>query len=109
MLAIQRPLACALDDDGRIDLHALLSMLAADHGHNELLFECGGTLGGKLIAEGLADEVIVYVAPKLMGNDARPLLQLPEIDKMSDVHQLALTDVRQFGDDIRLTYTPQAD
>jgi diaminohydroxyphosphoribosylaminopyrimidine deaminase/5-amino-6-(5-phosphoribosylamino)uracil reductase len=69
------------------------------------LLEAGSTLAGAFIEAGLWDELVVYMAPKLLGSRARPLLNLP-IDNMLDAKTIALKDVRQFGDDIRLTYQP---
>lgn len=74
-------------------------------GCNEVLLEAGSTLAGAFIEAGLWDELVVYMAPKLLGSRARPLLNLP-IDNMLDAKTIALKDVRQFGDDIRLTYQP---
>lgn len=91
------------DGHGRIDLRAFLAWLATEGECNEVLFECGATLGGALVAQDLVDELVVYVAPKLMGADARALLQLPEIDTMGAVKTMQISDVRQVGTDVRLT------
>ncbi|MBD3646612.1 MAG: bifunctional diaminohydroxyphosphoribosylaminopyrimidine deaminase/5-amino-6-(5-phosphoribosylamino)uracil reductase RibD, partial [Pseudomonadales bacterium] len=66
---------------GRLDLEALLRELAARE-CNEVLFECGATLAGAVVASGLADEIILYAAPRLMGAGAQSLLALPAIDSM---------------------------
>ncbi len=92
-----------LVDEG-IDLGALLDELAARE-HSEVLFECGATLAGSLVAQQLVDELILYVAPKFMGADARSLLNLPEVGRMCDLAQLVINDVRQIGPDIRITAT----
>ncbi len=70
---------------------------------NEVLVEAGATLAGSVIAEGLCDELITYVAPKLLGDRARPLLDL-DIERMRDAIGLALVSVDRFGDDVRLVY-----
>tara|TARA_R110002072_G_C7976558_1_gene535542 strand:- start:4642 stop:5880 length:1239 start_codon:yes stop_codon:yes gene_type:complete len=72
---------------------------------NEVLVEAGSTLAGSFVEAGLWDELIVYMAPKLLGSKARPLLNLP-IDNMHSATPLSLKDIRQFGDDIRLIYQP---
>ncbi len=87
--------------DGRIDLSALLQALAAEQ-VNEVLVEAGPTLAASFAAQKLLDEVIVYMAPTLMGSQARPLLQLP-FDKMSQQQRLAIADVRAVGRDWRFT------
>lgn len=94
--------------DGRLDLVALLRALAGRE-CNEVMFECGATLAGAIIASGLVDELILYAAPKLMGSGARSLLTLPEIDSMRDLVELDIVDVRQVGRDLRITASPGPD
>jgi diaminohydroxyphosphoribosylaminopyrimidine deaminase/5-amino-6-(5-phosphoribosylamino)uracil reductase len=50
--------------------------------------------------------LIIYIAPKIMGSSARPLLNVPEIDSMGDLFNMNITDCRSVGDDIRLTAVP---
>lgn len=89
-------------ENGRVDLKLLLSWLAAQ-GCNEVLIEAGATLAGAFVSQQLVDELWVYMAPKLMGSKARPLMSLP-LDKMSQQVPLVLSDLRVVGDDIRLIY-----
>ncbi|MBK1726014.1 riboflavin biosynthesis protein RibD [Halorhodospira neutriphila] len=70
---------------------------------NEVLVEAGPTLAGAWLAAGLADELVVYTAPHLMGDAARPLLVLPGIEAMSERRPLRWTDVRRVGEEIRIT------
>lgn len=93
------------DRDGRVDLKALLNELA-NREHSNVLFECGRTLAGSVIEQSLADEVIIYVAAKLMGQDARSLLKLHEIARMADLVVLTTSDIRQVGADFRITAHP---
>lgn len=86
----------------KIDLKALLAELATRE-CNEVMFECGATLAGALVSAGLLDELVLYIAPKLMGADAQSLLRLPEIDNMRDLIELDITDVRTVDNDIRVT------
>jgi diaminohydroxyphosphoribosylaminopyrimidine deaminase/5-amino-6-(5-phosphoribosylamino)uracil reductase len=72
---------------------------------NELLVEAGAKLAGAFIQEGYWDELVLYMAPKLLGSEARPLAVLSFL-KMSEAKALKLKDIRLVGDDIRLTYTP---
>lgn len=87
-----------------LDLTALLAELARRE-CNEVLVECGATLAGAFVRDGLFDELIVYMAPTLLGRDARALLDLP-LDRMADQVRLRWADVRHLGDDLRLTLTP---
>jgi len=93
-----------LPDDGqrRIDLAALLHELAARE-LNEILFECGATLAGSLVAARLVDELVFYIAPRLMGDKAMSLVKLGSLSAMSEVAELAFTDIRALGDDLRIT------
>lgn len=92
------------DTPSGLDLAAALQELAARE-CNEILVESGPTLTGALLAAGLVDELILYMAPCLLGNLARPLLQLP-LDVMSDRVALTAIDVRRVGDDWRFTIVP---
>ena len=91
--------------DGRLDTHYLLVKLGAMD-CNEVLFECGATLAGTLIQSGLLDEIVMYIAPRMMGQDARSLLNIPTIDTMDDLITLNMLDVRRVGQDLRLTIQP---
>ncbi|TVZ40688.1 diaminohydroxyphosphoribosylaminopyrimidine deaminase/5-amino-6-(5-phosphoribosylamino)uracil reductase [Alteromonadaceae bacterium 2753L.S.0a.02] len=90
--------------NGRVDLRVLLQELAK-RGCNEVLLETGATLAGAFVAAGLVDELIVYVAAKLMGSEARPLLDLP-IKTMGAALALSIKDVRAVGPDWRITAVP---
>lgn len=92
-------------DDGRLDLLDAMEQLA-DAGINEVLVETGAELAGGFIQAGLVDEIVVYMAPKLLGSSARPMFQLP-LDKMDEALDLELTSVRQVGQDLRLVYAPK--
>jgi diaminohydroxyphosphoribosylaminopyrimidine deaminase/5-amino-6-(5-phosphoribosylamino)uracil reductase len=99
-----RVIGASLNEDGRICLKRFLQELS-EQGALEVLFECGPTLGGALIDSGLCDELIIYMAPKLMGS-GRPLLQLPEIANMSALRTFSFDDVRSIGSDLRLILKP---
>jgi len=93
--------------DGRVDLNALVQRLA-EEGCNEVMVETGATLAGAFVSEALVDEFIVYIAPKILGNSARPLFELP-IDTMSGNLPLIIKDIRAVGYDWRLTAIPDPD
>ncbi|MFV8819233.1 bifunctional diaminohydroxyphosphoribosylaminopyrimidine deaminase/5-amino-6-(5-phosphoribosylamino)uracil reductase RibD [Haliea sp. E17] len=90
--------------DQGLDLAALMDALAARH-CNEILVECGPRLAGALLQAGLLDELIVYMAPVLMGSRALPLLDLP-ISAMADKVPLRIEDLRRLGQDWRITAVP---
>ena len=87
--------------DGRLDLAAVLTLLGT-RGANELQVEAGPTLCGALFAMGLVDELLLYVAPVLLGDKARPLLTLPGIDTIAAARRLRIVDQRRIGEDQRL-------
>ncbi|MGH8460550.1 MAG: bifunctional diaminohydroxyphosphoribosylaminopyrimidine deaminase/5-amino-6-(5-phosphoribosylamino)uracil reductase RibD [Stenotrophobium sp.] len=70
---------------------------------NEVLVECGPTLAGLLLHAETVDELVLYLAPCLLGDAARPLARLPNIERLSQRVQLAWRDVRAVGPDLRLT------
>ncbi len=92
--------------DGRVDLPALLAELGR-RGINELMVEAGPTLAGALLATGAVDEILLYMAPALMGRDARGLIDLTGLARMADVPRYRWHDIRRVGDDLRLTLRPQ--
>jgi diaminohydroxyphosphoribosylaminopyrimidine deaminase/5-amino-6-(5-phosphoribosylamino)uracil reductase len=87
--------------DGRVDLRALLAHLAVAQ-CNEVLIEAGATLAGAALRAGLVDELIVYMAPTLMGSAARPLLDLP-FASMDEKLGLQISDITAVGSDWRIT------
>jgi diaminohydroxyphosphoribosylaminopyrimidine deaminase/5-amino-6-(5-phosphoribosylamino)uracil reductase len=89
---------------GRIDLAACLQDLAA-RGCNEVLVEAGFTLNGALLQAGLIDELVLYMAPQLLGDMARGMAQLGELTKLDQRIELAWQDVRQIGQDLRIIAT----
>ncbi|WP_158883385.1 bifunctional diaminohydroxyphosphoribosylaminopyrimidine deaminase/5-amino-6-(5-phosphoribosylamino)uracil reductase RibD [Rhodanobacter sp. L36] len=97
--------ASVAEQDEALDLHAVLTLLA-DRGCNEVHVEAGHTLCGALFSAGLVDELLLYVAPLFLGDDAQPLLRLPALTDMADRWQLRTVDRRMLGDDIRLRLRP---
>ena len=91
-------------ENGRVDLAALLAHLASAQ-CNEILIEAGATLAGAALDAGLVDELVIYMAPLLMGDTARPLLRLP-IAVMEQAHALEIRDIRAVGSDWRITAIP---
>ncbi|MDZ7754422.1 MAG: bifunctional diaminohydroxyphosphoribosylaminopyrimidine deaminase/5-amino-6-(5-phosphoribosylamino)uracil reductase RibD [Gammaproteobacteria bacterium] len=88
-----------------VDLPAVLRHLAKLE-VNEVLLETGAILSGAMVCAGLVDELVVYMAPVLMGDKARGLFRTPEMDRMEDSIRLDITDLRAVGDDWRITAIP---
>lgn len=96
----------AADSSGRPQLSALLTLLA-EHEVNELHVEAGATLSGALVEAGLVDELVVYVAPDLLGPAARPLVSLPTLDRLADRYEFEFDECVRVGRDLRLTLMPR--
>lgn len=91
--------------EGGLDLGAVVTRLAALE-INELMLECGATLAGAFLAEDLVDELVLYLAPSLMGEGAAPLARLQSVDAAAHLRgKFAFSDVRCMGDDVRLVLT----
>ena len=89
------------DGAGKIDLQALLIALNS-YEINDLWVEAGATLAGEWFNQSLVDEFILYQAPKLMGDQSRNLVNLPNYSKMDNVVQLTLKELTIVGNDIRI-------
>ena len=93
---------------GRFELAEVLRLLAERHQVNEVQVESGATLAGALLAEGLVDEVLLYMAPVLLGAQARPLFSGLDVNSMAERLHLSLVEARQLGVDTRLLLQPVA-
>jgi diaminohydroxyphosphoribosylaminopyrimidine deaminase/5-amino-6-(5-phosphoribosylamino)uracil reductase len=93
-------------DDGFLDLFAVFQRLAQLE-VNEVLVEAGPTLAGQLLTTFFADELLLYIAPKLLGPQGRPLVNLPELQSLQDAWGFSLVDAKRFGDDLRLRFRPK--
>jgi len=92
--------------DGRVALEAALRYLARREA-NEVLVEAGPTLAGAFVAAGLADELVVYLAPHLMGDAARGMFALPGLERMEQRLALEIVETRAVGPDLRITARPR--
>lgn len=88
-----------------IDLRALLRALA-ERGINEVHAECGARLAGALLREGLVDELLLYMAPCVLGSGARPLFDDIDLTRMLQRYRFATLDQRVLGDDLRWRLRP---
>jgi diaminohydroxyphosphoribosylaminopyrimidine deaminase/5-amino-6-(5-phosphoribosylamino)uracil reductase len=91
---------------GGVDLQAVMRRLA-ELEINELLVECGPRLAGAFLLAGLVDELVLYVAPSLLGADAAPLAHLSGLGGPGSLPAFEFRDVRRFGDDLRLLLAPK--
>ena len=89
------------EHNGRLDL-VLLMMQLGKQQINSIWVEAGPTLAGALLQAGLVDELIVYIAPKLLGSDARGLCALPGLEKLAQAPHFKFNEIRHVGPDICL-------
>ena len=92
--------------NGQVDLPACLKDLAV-RGCNEVLVEAGRTLNGALLQAALVDELVLYMAPQLLGDMARGMAQLAELTSLDQRVELKWLDVRQIGQDLRILASVQ--
>jgi diaminohydroxyphosphoribosylaminopyrimidine deaminase/5-amino-6-(5-phosphoribosylamino)uracil reductase len=95
-------IAANLDPFDRIDLDFVLRELGRRM-CNDVLVEAGPTLVGRILQLGLADEVIAYVAPMLLGPDARAMANLPPVQALDQAQRYTMHAVERIGDDVKLT------
>lgn len=84
------------------DLRAVVAHLGSLE-INDVWVEAGAGLNGALLREGLIDELIIYMAPKLLGASARGMFEIPALESLADGYGLRFDDVRRFGGDLRIT------
>ena len=93
-------IACP-NDAGKVDLPQMLAELAA-RGVNELLVEGGARLNGAFLAAGCVDELLIYLAPTLLGTQARGMFDLPALQDLSERRELVIHEMRTLGRDLRI-------
>jgi diaminohydroxyphosphoribosylaminopyrimidine deaminase/5-amino-6-(5-phosphoribosylamino)uracil reductase len=88
-----------------LDLRAVFERLAA-LAANEVWVECGARLAGALVEAGLVNELVVYVAPSLLGSGARGMFDLEPLGALAERRAWTFTDIRRVGDDLRIIAQP---
>ena len=91
------------DNNGQVNVELLLKWLA-EQGCNEVMIEAGAKLSGSFINGDLVDRLVLYMAPKILGDDAKGLLHLSDVAKLSEAKQFIFLEARKIGSDICLTY-----
>lgn len=89
------------DNHGKASLTDLLAKLA-DQGVNTIWLESGARLSGAFLQQGLVDEMVLYQAPKLMGEHTKGLFDIEQLTTLEDAIALEINDVRMIGKDIRI-------
>lgn len=86
---------------GKVELPDLMLELA-HRGVNELHVEAGYKLNGSLFREGLVDELLIYLAPSVLGDTAHGMFHLPALKSLADAPAINITDVQKIGPDLRI-------
>ncbi|MCY4357584.1 MAG: bifunctional diaminohydroxyphosphoribosylaminopyrimidine deaminase/5-amino-6-(5-phosphoribosylamino)uracil reductase RibD [Gammaproteobacteria bacterium] len=89
-----------------VNLVSVLESLATDYECNELLIEAGPTLCGSFLEANLVDELVIYMAPKLMGCDAMPLAALQGFVSLAEVPRFDVKELSQIDNDIKVVLRP---
>jgi diaminohydroxyphosphoribosylaminopyrimidine deaminase/5-amino-6-(5-phosphoribosylamino)uracil reductase len=92
----------AADKPGKTDLAAMARALA-ERGFNEVTVETGARLNGSLLAAGVIDEIVLYLAPRILGDAAQGLFAIPGLERLKDAVSVRIAEVRSIGEDLRLT------
>jgi diaminohydroxyphosphoribosylaminopyrimidine deaminase / 5-amino-6-(5-phosphoribosylamino)uracil reductase len=88
--------------NGKVDLQAMMQQLGGEK-LNALMVETGAKLNGSLLSAGVVDEIVAYLAPSILGDDARGLFAIPSLASLRDKIALQFTNVRQIGPDLKVT------
>ena len=87
---------------GKVDLVKMMEQFA-QRGLNHIMVETGAKLNASLLAAGVVDEIVAYMAPSIFGDSARGLFALPELKNLDERTRLRIADIRQIGPDLRIT------
>jgi len=87
-----------------LDLSFVLQQLAVKWQMNELMVEAGAGLSGAILQQGLFDELQIFMAPKVLGDQGLGLFNLPTFAKMDEIFTLNLLEFRAVGVDMKLTF-----
>ena len=93
--------------DERLDIESILHYLADEEQVNDVMVETGAVAAGAFVESGYVNEIHTFIAPSLMGEQAKPMFALPSVQLMQDKLLFEFTDMTKFGEDIRLILKPK--
>jgi len=88
-------------DNDHVSLNQVFNDMAIKE-FNEVLVEAGSQLNGALLQEDLIDEIIIYLAPCVLGNDSKGMFDLPILSDLSDRFNFHFNSIDQVGTDLRI-------
>jgi len=89
------------NDGGKVELFKLMEELARRE-LNEIHVEAGAKLNGSLLQAGVVDELLVYLAPRVIGDSGRGMFHLPDLTELSRSTALKIREVERVGEDLRI-------
>jgi diaminohydroxyphosphoribosylaminopyrimidine deaminase/5-amino-6-(5-phosphoribosylamino)uracil reductase len=89
------------NERGKVELFKLMEELARRE-LNEIHVEGGDKLNGSLVQAGVVDELLVYLAPGVIGDSGRGMLDLPELTELSQIRKVAIREIERVGEDVRI-------
>ncbi len=89
------------NERGKVELYKLMEELARRE-LNEIHLEAGTRLNGSLLQAGVVDELLVYLAPRIIGDSGRGMFHLPELTELSQTTALEIRGVERIGADLRI-------
>lgn len=92
--------------EDRLDIHSILNYLAEEEQINDVMVESGAIVAGAFMESGLVNELYCFIAPSLLGHQAKPMFVLPSVEHMVDKIQLKIDSVEMFGEDICIIAKP---
>lgn len=93
--------------EDRLDIKSVLRYLAEVEQVNDVMVETGAIVAGAFIQTGLVNELHCFMAPSLMGDQAKPMFALPSVETMDDRIEFSLQSIDRFGDDVRMILVPK--
>ena len=94
------------DAEGRVDIVAWVQYLG-EQAFNDIMVEAGPTLSGALLEGGWVDRLIIYQAPKLLGDEARAMVAM-NFSALADAPEFEINEVTRLGKDLRIMATPES-
>lgn len=98
-----KTVCCDYDKTNGFDLTQVLA-ICSQYNVNQLWVEAGGTLASSFVEQDLYDELIVYMAPKILGKDGLEVLPIGPYSSMQNTVDLSLSETKQVGNDIKFTF-----
>ncbi len=99
-------LVAVASEDDRLDIRSILNYLAEEEQITDVMVESGAIVAGAFMESGLVNELYCFIAPSLLGNQAKPMFVLPSVENMADKIQLQIHSVESFGDDVCIVSKP---